>query len=286
MKRLLAAALASAMMLSLAACNEKPKMTCDGGTETMKEPESETIEKIVITDPDDSLPSPEAPFTEADISKYVRDARDTYKHLEKDEHAGYHVPEILIDSDCAKSVNEEIAKRFEMYEAAIVKDGESHYYASEYIAYLTKEGILTVVFVEIGMWDDDIYHVYCIDVTTGSYADNARLAEISGVTGIGAAAKDAVQAYYNASGQVKIENYKVVSANDSLNGMEQAIQDSFGDDRLNDTMLIGLKSDGTMFFISALGSFGGAEWYYRMYDVAGNDLHDYDKGDPGWVRGK
>ena len=287
MKRLVAAALASAMMLSVAACNKDTHVTCDGGTETTPSSEIETEEKIVITDdPDASLPLPEEPITQADISKYVKDARDTYKHLEKDEYAGYHVPEILIDSESAKSINEEIAKRLEMYEAAITTDGESHYYASEYIAYLTKEGILTVVFVELGIWDDDIYHVYSIDVTTGNGVDNARLAEIAGVTSISAAAKDAVQAYYNCSGQVKIENYKVVSVNDSLNGMEQAIQDSFDDDRLNDNMLIGLKSDGTIFFISALGAFGGAEWYYRMYDTSGLDLHSYEKGDPGWVRGK
>ncbi len=37
--------------------------------------------------------------------------------------------------------------------------------------------------------------------------------------------------------------------------------------------------DGTMFFISPLASFGGAEWYYRMYDVNGTNL-EYDEG---WV---
>ena len=117
MKRLVAAALASAMMLSIAACNKDTHVTCDGGTETTPSSEIETIEKIVITDnPDASLPVPEEPITQADISKYVKDARDTYKHLEKDEYAGYHVPEILIDSESAKSINEEIAKRLEMYE--------------------------------------------------------------------------------------------------------------------------------------------------------------------------
>ena len=38
-----------------------------------------------------------------------------------------------------------------------------------------------------------------------------------------------------------------------------------------------------MFFISALGSFGGADWYYRMYDVNGFMLDTYEN--KNWVRG-
>ena len=280
MKKLTAVLLTSAMVFSLTACGKSNVTpTRDGGTETTKE-------EVVTTESETSTEAPETTDTESEngnIEKYVKDARDTYKHLERDGNK-YHAPEILIDSGCAKDLNQEIARRFESYEAAITTDGYSHYTSSDYIVYLTKEGILTIVFVERGEWDDDIYHLYNIDVNTGDYVDNARLAEIAGITDIGKAAKDAVQAYFNATGNVKIENYKVVKDNNEpLNAMEKEIEDSFLDERLNDKMLVGLTSEGKMFFISALGAFGGAEWYNRMYDVNGISLDTFENSD--WVRG-
>ena len=280
MKKLTAVLLASAMVMSLAACGKNNVTpTCDGGTETMKE-------EVVTTESDVTTETPETTdkaSANGRIEDYVKDARDTYKHLERDGNK-YHAPEVLIDSGCAKDINQEIARRFESYEAAITTDGYSHYTSSDYIVYLTKEGILTIVFVERGEWDDDIYHLYNIDVNTGDYVDNARLAEIAGITDIGKAAKDAVQAYFNATGNVKIENYKVVKDNNEpLNAMEKEIEDSFLDERLNDKMLVGLTSEGKMFFISALGAFGGAEWYNRMYDVNGVSLDTFENSD--WVRG-
>ena len=279
MKKLLAGLLAAAMVFSSAACGKKDVTpTCDGGTQTTPETETEAT----VSESSDDVTTTAAP-EDNDISKYVRDARDTYKHLEKDG-GKYHAPEILIDSEVARSINEEIAHRFESYEAALVKDGYCHYTSTQYIVYLTKEGVMSVVFVECGEWDDDIYHLYNIDVKTGGYVDNKLIAGITGVTDIATAAKDAVQAYYNATGNVTIENYKVVKDNgEPLNPMEKEIENSFLDERLNENMMIGITSEGVMFFISALGSFGGADWYYVMYDVNGLSLNTTENSN--WVRG-
>ena len=189
MKKFLAVMLASAMVMSFAACEKKDvPPTCDGGTETTPVSETETTassEDVTTVSSEDET-TIAAPGDSA-ISKYVRDCRDTYKHLERED-GKYHAPEILIDSEYARSINEEIARRFENYDAALVKDGFCHYTSTKYIAYLTKEGVLCVVFVECGDCDDDIYHLYNIDVQTGGYVDNKRIAEIAGISDIAKAA--------------------------------------------------------------------------------------------------
>ncbi len=279
MRKIAAALLASFMVLSLASCSKKQEPSSGVSDQTGTQTSSESAKPSETT-----TPAPAAK-TIGSIDDYVKDARDKYKHLEGKKEAGYcpyHVPELLIDSPYAKSVNEEIAHCFEEYEAEIKKDGQCHYFATEYIAFLTKEGILSVVFVEDGEVDDNLFHVYNIDVTTGDKVDNKRLAQIAGVKDIRTAAMDAVQAFYNNSGMIKIENYKVVKKKGKkLDDMEKEVEKSFIEERLNDNMMIGITSEGKMFFISALGSFGGADWYFQMYDVDGVDL--YNSESQKWV---
>lgn len=279
MKRITAALIAMAMVLAFASCGKRQEPSTAVSIQTESQAATESAKPSETTAP--------APTVKqiGPLSDYVKDARDKYKHLEGKKEAGYcpyHVPEILIDSAYAESVNKEIADIFGEYEAEIKKTGSCHYFATEYIAYLTKDGILSVVFVEDGEVDDNVFHVYNINVKTGDKVDNLSLAETAGVKDIRTAAMNAVQAFYNNSGMIEIENYKVVKKNGKkLDDMEKEVERSFIEERLNDKMMIGITNEGKLFFISALGSFGGADWYFQMYDVDGVDL--YNSQTSNWV---
>ena len=159
----------------------------------------------------------------------------------------------------------------------MIEEGYVHYYSSRYNAFLTGNGILSVVFVECGEWDDDVYHVWNIDVNSGERVDNRTMAEIAGVADIRGSAMDAVQTYLNNSGLVHIENYEIVSI--EYDYAREDVERSFSEEVLNDNMMIGITSDRTLFFVSPVASFGGAESYYRIYDAHGNDLDNVT----GWV---
>lgn len=308
MKRLTAVLLASAMALSLAGCSSgnghkdtdhpdrvqsslesKPEFaepvfideTTVGTTDVTAPSEttdtaataSETTTTSENTTETTELPSG---FSFGKASDYVIDARSDYMHLEKD--GKYHVPRVLLNSSYAEEMQLEVEHCLAVYNTEIEEYGETHYPSTDYAAYLTEGGILSVVFVERGMWDDDIYHVWNFDVITGNRVENRIIAEVAGIQDIRTAAMDAVQAYYNREGMVTVEDYQVVSS--VVDYMEKPVADSFSEERLNNDMMIGLRNDGSIFFISGLASIAGAEWYYHMYDADGYDLY----ADPEWVK--
>ena len=178
MKKIVSVLLASAMVLSMASCtSKKPSVHRDidvvdgtkrelGGTEetepviietTETEAPSETTEETTeaTTEATTSATAPAAGFGTAE--DYVQDIRDTYKYLEID--GEYHVPGIIFDTPYAKEMKQEIRDIFDEYAFEISSVGRNHYCYTKYIAFLTDDGILTVVFVEGGEWDDDIYHI-------------------------------------------------------------------------------------------------------------------------------
>ena len=147
----------------------------------------------------------------------------------------------------------------------------------DFIAYLTKDGILSLVFVEGGDNDYNEYHVYNIDVKTGEKVDNARLAKVAGVSSIRKAAMDALQNVYNnnENHNYRLKDYKIVKKKGKkLDEEERAVEASFSEKHLNDKMKIGLTNEGKLFFISEFEK--GAGESFGMYDGNGKDLYDED----------
>ena len=155
---------------------------------------------------------------------------------------------------------------------------------TEYIAYLTKDGVLSIIFIETSPNDHIDCRVYNIDVITGEKVDNARIARIAGVSNIRTTAMNALQAKYNKEKYYKIKNYKVVKkSGKKKNSIDKDVEKSFGSKLLNDKMKIGLTSEGKIFFISDYIDANGDE-RTGIYDANGKDL--YTEKNSNWVRQK
>ena len=210
------------------------------------------------------------------LSDYVRDARSEYNLLEQD--GEYHVPKVVFKTEYAAQMKQEIDGCFAVYAEEIADNGYSHYYSTHYIAFLSPGGVLSIVFVEVGEWDDDVFHVWNFDVKTGNKVDNSRIAEIAGVRSIRKAGMDAAQKCLNNTGMINVQDYQLVSTDYEY--MRDSVANTFSEAYINDNMPVGLTSDGKMFFISPIASFAGAEYYYTMYDINGDTFIN----DPAWVR--
>ena len=264
MKKFIATVVSIAIVLSLAACKKKqpePTVTGSGTTTESQNPDGSSAASSTFPNL---------------ASQYVTDVREKYKSLEGED-CEYHVPELLVKSAYADSINQEIAKIFEKYKEEKNKNGECSHYSTEYIAYLTKEGILSLVFIECDDNDLNEFHVYNLDVNSGEKVENTRLAEIAGISDIRKTAMDALQTFYNRLEIFKVENYKVVKeSGEALDEQEKAVEQSFGEKYLNQNMMLGLTNEGKMFFVSPVCTTAGAEIYYFIYDVDGIDLDDED----------
>ena len=289
MKKFFTAILSAAIVMSLAACSNKaPAQTTAAVSETTISA-SAAPSAAPSADPSaaetTAKPNPASEYVKDRVEKLtIPGFTDEDGEKVEDEEVVFHFPVLQIKSSYADSINKEMDKIFSGYNKefkAAVKDKVTpDIYESDYIAYLTKEGILSVVFVEGGDNDCNKFHVYNIDVKTGEKVDNEKVAQTAGVNDIRKAAMDALQALYNSGEQYKIENYKLVKKDgEKLDMEEKDVEKSFSEKYLNSKMMIGLTDEGKMFFISEYET--GAGQFFGMYDVNGKDL--YNEDNPCWV---
>ena len=270
MKKIIAAILSMMMVMSFASCSKKQGQA--GATAAGTAAGTAADGKTSAT----NKPNPAEKYIKHKVEKItIPGYADEDGEIVEEEVIEFHMPEISIKSSYTESINKEVTKDIGDCRAELVKQGTTEYGGSEYIAYLYNEQILSVVFIVLGPNDTDFYHVYNIDVKTGEKVDNARIAQIAGVSSIRQTAMEALQTYYNRSENYKIENYKVVKeAGDVSDEEAQEIERSFGEKYLNDNMLIGLTDEGQMFFISELETESGS--FYNMFDQKGTDLSTDD----------
>ena len=289
MKKIAATALICAMAFSLAACSTKqPEMTVTETSETTTQVMETTEETSETTTEETTLRAPSTKIlTKED---YVKNARDKYKKYVKGDYKDeFFAPEILIKSSYADSVNNDIKKIFEKYKKAFKEDEYAELYGSDYLVYLTKDGILSVVFTEHK--GKEVHHVYNIDVTTGEKVDNARIAQIAGVTSIKTGAMDALQNAYNSTYEYfhgakagkRVENYKVNPENGKkLDYFEKNMQATFNEKYFSDDMKVGLTDEGKIFYVVTM--YDAAMFSKFVVDADGNS-QDY-VGNPAWVSPK
>lgn len=283
MKKFLASVLCITIAMSLAACSKKaPDQT---GTVQPTEKPIEASEEL-HTQPSataSTIANPAFEFIKTKVDRItVAGEVDEDGEKEEDEVLSYYVPELLIKSSYAESVNKEINAAYEKYKKNLKNEELEQFYGTSYIAYLTKDGILSLVFISYGEYDDNEYKVYSIDTKTGEKVENAKLAELAGVSDIRKAAMDALQNLYNKMEIFKIKDYKVVlEKGEKKDEQMRDVEKTFSEKYLNDKMQIGLTNEGKMFFISTIDTTGGAEFYNWVYDANGTTLDDEDN--PYWV---
>lgn len=279
MKKLLASVLCIATVMSLAACSSKqPEPTVTTTAETTVETTTvaetsattETTETTEVSETTESTPETTLPVRK--LKDYVKNVRKKYKKAESED-GRCQVPEIVLKSAYADQVNKEIDAIMQKY-IEIRKTNKKYCFCSQYMAYLHKSGILTVLFLEEPDNEEGtIYHMYNIDVTTGLKADNARMAAAAGVTDIRKAAMNAVAKLYRKNGW-KIKDYKPAEKMSEAN--YQAVVNSFKEDRLNDNMMMGITDKGKLFFVSDIGGIydedGVSTDATFIYDADGKDL--------------
>ena len=275
MKKLIATILSITIAMSLAACSKKaPERT---------EPSVfETEIPLTETKPAETTANLAADFVKCKAEKIAYGEEDDYGYRNE---ASLYVPELLIKSSYADSVNKEISDTYEKIRKALGNKETAIYDGTSYITYLTKEGILSLVFIVCANADNNEYKVYNIDTKTGEKVENARIAQIAGVSDITKAAKDALQNYLNKSGVFEVENYKVVSEKGAMDGSQKAdVEKSFSDEYINDKMQIGLTNEGKMIFVTKLSQAGGTAFSYELYDCDGTYLEDEEN--PFWTGDK
>ena len=294
MKKLVATILCLTMAMSLAACNKKPGQSTAVVSNTTAQ-QSEIPEDSEPSEPSEEDPTepsatattvynPASEFVKVRIEKVPQPGRvDEDGEVDESDILVYYLPQLQIKSSYADSVNKEIDTAFETYKKNLSDGGKEQFYGTSYIAYLTKEGILSLVLISYGEYELDEYKVYNIDPKTGEKVANAQIAKIAGVKSIRTAAMDALQNLYNKMEIFKFKNYKIVlEKGEKKDTQMKDVEKTFGEKFLNDKMQIGLTNEGKMFFISMIDTTAGAEFYNCLYDADGVALDDEDNN-PFWV---
>lgn len=305
MKKLFATALTCTMLFSLAACNSrKPEQTAPESseavvqvTETTEAKEtttvSETTETTAPSETSEEVTTETMAAAVGSKKDYLKDkvvkfkVKEDYNKKKKKWNyttLEFHFPVLQIKSSYADSINKTMDKMIKKYQKDFKDKEDIGEYGTEYIAYLTKDGIMSIVFINTYPNDQIECKVYNIDVITGEKVDNARIAQIAGVSNIRKSAMNALQARYNKQKLFKVKNYKVVKKKgQKKNEDDKAVEKSFNTKHLNDKMKIGLTNEGKIFFVS--GYFDGCcEDNDTVYDANGNDL--YTKKNKNLVRAK
>ena len=284
MKKVLASVLCLTIAMSLMACNKKEP--AQSGT---IQPSGATV---AASEEDSTKPSATVTTVYNPASEFVKERTERFffkgevdedGEKEDDEEIVLHYPELLIKSSYADSINKEINASVEKYKKMVKGEYcDDQFCADAYIANLTKEGILTLVVISYEEYEMNEFKVYNIDTKTGEKVDNARIAQIAGVSNIRKAAMDALQAFYNQKEWYQIKDYKVVKEDGEKKDEEdREVEKRFSEKYLNDKMKIGLTSEGKLLFVSNIYNGGGAAEFDFVYDADGNDLDD--DANPCWV---
>lgn len=282
MKKIIATILCITTVISLAACSKKTEPT--GTTGTVAPMESFHTLPGESSAPAATIANPAFDYIKDKVEKLklAFEADPESGEEEEEEETEFHYPELQIKSAYADEINKELSGAVQKYIKDLEKEDAEHFFATAYLAYLSKENILSIVFISYEETDLNKYKVYNIDAKTGEKVENARLAQIAGVSDIRKTAMDALQNWYNTMGIVKMRDYKIVLEDgQKMDSQMKEVENTFSEKYLNDKMQMGITNEGRLFFVSDVCTMAGADFYTWVYDANGNTLDDEDN--PYWV---
>lgn len=194
----------------------------------------------------------------------------------------FNVPQFSFDTESAKNVNQYIMNLMN----DIDSQKDDFYWTSNSFCY-KYDNYITLTFDLVGDWDIDYYFMWTFDVSTGEIVSNqdifaASNSEYSSITEAATVATtDSINNYLGQYDPTPvIVDGKLNSENSYVGDMDNVTKEyyynlTFNDENINDSMNIGLDSNGTLIFISHIFSFGGAEYYQEVYTADGNFISSF-----------
>ena len=264
MKKLIALALALAVLLALTACGKTEPVTDETEPATEKtEPVSESIPYTEPTETD-APTEPEPDYSAA----YVTDAAaETFEFdgmtLE------YHVPEIVFDGEGIDYLNEMLYQQ--LYEDVYKKDvvDAMNEYGMPGVAYIVyhwgiSDAFLSIVAVITPYASEGAeFTIYNVDLRTGQLASQTELLNYFGYTveAFNERAKDVM-------GTVLLDQYESFLEDPSMKlELDDLLRRTTSEEYVNDACPF-VGADGTLWMIAPIASIAGADRYMQLINFA------------------
>lgn len=285
-RRLLAAAVSAAMLLTLTACAEPPTGTEAPQHEPVSTlPQAPTEQEPAVTEPPETRPTQPAttpttePATEPDIG-YTELVTDAYRDIREDDYGYeycYHIPRINLSS-CA-AVNEEIYRTlFQIYyqdvEECINEYGDPNLSSINYI-WNQADGVISILVSMPSNYADWTDHmIYYVSAQTGERLEAADLLEVFGVSDRDF--RDRVYSALDAYWQGILASWSEEDNEVLLDMSQDLIEQTLADENIQAAVPF-ISADGDLSFLaSVFVPAGGGEIRGRFDFYTGAQLHLYD----------
>lgn len=298
MKKFTAIIISLAMMFALCSCNEngveapqtRPhynetvEQTTVEETEASEEETEATVEETEEIDEDDFdfEEYPDGIGADSGVPYPGREDIDGVVHAEIARCANcnsdkiFVYPVLELESDDADLINGSVEAILDV----VTNDEDDLYLSSDFFYYIY-EDCISLVFAVHGNYDMDSFQIWNLDMETGEVVSNSDILAMSNATesSIAEAGTVACTNYINHAADWG-EGYEPLIVDGALNPnspmyddyMLRLYDETFSIYNIHDGMSVGIDSEGTLFFTSDVMSFGGADFYMRLYNYDGISL--------------
>ena len=249
MKKIFVLLLATAMMLTLAACGTTPNETVNDNN----------------TQDDHQAETPDASYEAPQITELYNEDFDYTDGVGNSGHYAYRVPQIEADTQGAEAINKAISDAYTPIVNGVLEDVSDKvslscfYVAWESYQY---ENILSLV-VSCG-WDADVneYNVYLYDIVSGQQLATSDLLKVMNVDE--AAFLEAVRRAAAAKFETQ---YGAIAGGDTDEFLTERRDWTLSDENINMDVRTYADGDGKLHVVLPIGSIAGADSYEQVLSL-------------------